>query len=79
MFSVGIGLRDPRSQKRDLGHPSISPLDIAEGTSFVIERNLGICDFFLRFPLLSAVFEDLFRQMVLYLGLIAHHFVVGSS
>jgi hypothetical protein len=33
---VGIGLRDPRSQKRDLGHPSISPFDIAEGTSFVI-------------------------------------------
>jgi hypothetical protein len=36
-------LRDPRSQKRDptarrgrLGHPSISPFDIAEGTSFVI-------------------------------------------
>jgi hypothetical protein len=22
---VGIGLRDPRSQKRDLGHPSVSP------------------------------------------------------
>ena len=36
MFPVGIGLRDPRSQKRDLGHPSISPFDIAEGTSFVI-------------------------------------------
>jgi hypothetical protein len=35
-FPVGIGLRDPRSQKRDLGHPSISPFDIAEGTSFVI-------------------------------------------
>jgi hypothetical protein len=34
--SVGIGLRDPRSQKRDLGHPSISPFDIAEGISFVI-------------------------------------------
>jgi hypothetical protein len=33
---VEIGLRDPRSQKRDLGHPSISPFDIAEGTSFVI-------------------------------------------
>jgi hypothetical protein len=29
-------LRDPRSQKLDLGHPSISPFDIAEGTSFVI-------------------------------------------
>jgi hypothetical protein len=29
--------------------------------------------------LLSAVFEDLFRQVVLYLGLIAHHFVVGGS
>jgi hypothetical protein len=25
VFPVGIGLRDPRSQKRDLGHPSISP------------------------------------------------------
>ena len=36
MFPVEIGLRDPRSQKRDLGHPSISPFDIAEGTSFVI-------------------------------------------
>jgi hypothetical protein len=35
-FPVGIGLRDPRSQKRDLGHPSVSPFDIAEGTSFVI-------------------------------------------
>jgi hypothetical protein len=23
VFPVGIGLRDPRSQKRDLGHPSI--------------------------------------------------------
>jgi hypothetical protein len=33
---VGIGLRDPRSQKRDLGHPSISPFDVAEGTSFVV-------------------------------------------
>jgi hypothetical protein len=36
VFPVGIGLRDPRSQKRDLGHPSISPFDIAESTSFVI-------------------------------------------
>jgi hypothetical protein len=36
VFPVGIGLRDPRSQKRDLGHPSISPFDFAEGTSFVI-------------------------------------------
>jgi hypothetical protein len=36
VFPVGIGLRDPRSQKRDLGHPSVSPFDIAEGTSFVI-------------------------------------------
>jgi hypothetical protein len=34
VFPVGIGLRDPRSQKRDLGHPSISAFDIAEGTSF---------------------------------------------
>jgi hypothetical protein len=33
---VGIGLRDPRSPKRDLGHPSVLPFDIAEGTSFVI-------------------------------------------
>ncbi len=33
---AGTGLRDPRSQRRDLGHPSISPFDIAEGTSFVI-------------------------------------------
>ena len=29
-------MRDPRSQKRDLGHPSISPFDLAEGASFVI-------------------------------------------
>src|SRR5882757_5119329 len=29
--------------------------------------------------LLSAVFEDLFCQVVFYLGLIAHHFVVGGS
>jgi hypothetical protein len=36
VFLVGIGLRDPRSQKRDLGHPSISPFDIAEGSSFLI-------------------------------------------
>ena len=41
MLPVGIGLRDPRSQKRDLGHPSISPFDIAEGTSFVISPVLG--------------------------------------
>jgi hypothetical protein len=42
-FSSGIGCTDPRSQKRDptarrgrLGHPSVSPFDIAEGTSFVV-------------------------------------------
>jgi hypothetical protein len=35
VFPVGICLRDPRSQKRDLGHPSVSPFDIAQGTSFV--------------------------------------------
>jgi hypothetical protein len=29
VFPVGIGLRDPRSQKRDLGHPSVSPFDFA--------------------------------------------------
>jgi hypothetical protein len=33
VFPVGIGLRDPRSQTRDLGHPSISPFDVAEGSS----------------------------------------------
>jgi hypothetical protein len=45
VFPVGIGLRDPRSQKRDptarrgrLGHPSVSPFDSAEGTSFVSLR-----------------------------------------
>jgi hypothetical protein len=27
VFPVGIGLRDPRSQKRDLGHPSIHRFD----------------------------------------------------
>jgi hypothetical protein len=36
VFPVGIDLRDPRSQKRDLGHPSVSPFDFAEGTSLVI-------------------------------------------
>jgi hypothetical protein len=36
VFPVGIGLRDPRSQKRDLGHPSVSPFNIAEGKSIVI-------------------------------------------
>jgi hypothetical protein len=34
VFPVGIGLRDPRSQKRDLGHPSIARFDIAERTCF---------------------------------------------
>jgi hypothetical protein len=29
--------------------------------------------------LLSAVLEDLFRQVVLYVSLIPHHFVVGGS
>ena len=29
--------------------------------------------------LLSAVLEDLFRQVILYLGLIAHDFVIGGS
>ena len=40
--------RDPRSQKRDLGHPSISPFDVAEGTSFVISLTTRLrgCDFF---------------------------------
>jgi hypothetical protein len=36
VFPVRIGLRDPRSQTRDLGHPSVLPFDVAEGTSFVI-------------------------------------------
>jgi hypothetical protein len=36
VFPGEIGLRDPRSQKRDLGHPLVLPFDIAEGTSFVI-------------------------------------------
>ena len=31
MFPVGIGLSDPRSQKRDLGHPSISPFECCRG------------------------------------------------
>jgi transglutaminase-like putative cysteine protease len=39
VFPVGVGLRDPRSQKRDLGHPSISPFDMAEGTSFVLSES----------------------------------------
>jgi hypothetical protein len=42
VFPVEIGLRDPRSQKRDLGHPSISPFNIAEGTSLSL-RSRGIC------------------------------------
>jgi hypothetical protein len=42
VFPVETGLRDPRSQKRDpaacrgrLEHPSVSPFDVADGTSFV--------------------------------------------
>jgi hypothetical protein len=37
VFPVGIGLRNPRSQKRDLGHPSISPsiLQRAHALSFL--------------------------------------------
>jgi hypothetical protein len=42
VFPVGIGLRDPRSQKRDLGHPSISPFDIAESTCYVISLASGL-------------------------------------
>jgi hypothetical protein len=36
VFPVGIGLRDPKSQKRDLGHPPVLPFDIGVTTSFVI-------------------------------------------
>jgi hypothetical protein len=36
VFPVGIGLRVPQVSKARPGHPSISPFDIAEGTSFVI-------------------------------------------
>jgi hypothetical protein len=37
VFPVGIGLRDPRSQKRDLGHPSVHPsiLQRAQALSFL--------------------------------------------
>jgi hypothetical protein len=35
-FHYGIGCTDPRSQKRDLGHPSISPFDVAGSASFFI-------------------------------------------
>jgi hypothetical protein len=40
VFAVRIGLRDPRSQKRDLGHPSISPFDMqwAQALSFLPTR-----------------------------------------
>jgi hypothetical protein len=31
VFPVGIGLRDPRSQKRDLGHPSVFTLRYCRG------------------------------------------------
>jgi hypothetical protein len=41
VFPVGIGLRDPRSQKRDLGHPSVLPFDIGVTTSFVIAPRLA--------------------------------------
>ncbi len=36
MFPVGIGLRVPQVSKARPGHPSITRLDIAEGTSFVV-------------------------------------------
>jgi hypothetical protein len=36
-FPFGFGYTDPRSQKRDLGHPSISPFDLLlPGPRFVI-------------------------------------------
>jgi hypothetical protein len=43
VFPVGIGLRDPRSQKRDLGHPSISPsiLQKAQALSFSLPTRLS--------------------------------------
>jgi hypothetical protein len=49
VFPLGIGLRDPRSQTRDLGHPSISPFDIAEGICFLrrpvtIDEGKGVLD-----------------------------------
>jgi hypothetical protein len=45
VFPVGIGLRDPRSQTRDLGHPSVSPFDVAEGTSVgVLPRSRPLGD-----------------------------------
>jgi hypothetical protein len=43
VFPVGIGLRDPKSQKRDLGHPSISPFDIASTLRYCRERM--VCHF----------------------------------
>jgi hypothetical protein len=42
VFPVGIGLRDPRSQKRDLGHPSTSPFDIAEGQTDCGEKSFRV-------------------------------------
>jgi hypothetical protein len=48
VFPVGIGLSDPRSQKRDptarrggLGHPSVSRFDIAEGRGRLDGRASG--------------------------------------
>jgi hypothetical protein len=44
VFPVGIGLRDPRSQKRDLGHPSISPFNVADGTSLSFLSRLALSE-----------------------------------
>jgi hypothetical protein len=44
VFPVGVGLTDLRFQKRDLGHPSVLPFDIAEGTSFVIALPTRLSD-----------------------------------
>jgi hypothetical protein len=50
VLPVGIDLRDPRSQKRDLGHPSVSPFDMqrAYASSFpsvslgITKRRVGV-------------------------------------
>jgi hypothetical protein len=44
VFPVEIGLRDPRSQKRDLGHPSISPFDFGESRCFVISLPIRLSE-----------------------------------
>jgi hypothetical protein len=40
-FPVGIGLRDPRSQKRDLGHPSVLPFGFSLGFTLRFQHSVS--------------------------------------